>query len=684
MPRVQVARIVKDMCGIAGIYARPDSDAPEQLLLTMAGELRHRGPDGTGLYLDGRFGMTNNRLAIVDLEGGDQPLASEDGRYWVMQNGEIYNYVELLAELEGLGRRFATRSDTEVIAQAYAQWGPACLERMNGDFAFAVWDRREQELFLARDRFGVRPLFVAELGDDLVFASEMKAILRHPSARRELDPAGLVETFTTWCISPDASSFPGIRELAPAHYLRAGPEGIREERRWWDLRFSDAGDVAPAERAALADELDDLLGDATRLRLRADVPVAAYLSGGLDSSAIVAHALEQMDETLYSFGIGFEDARFDESEYQDRLTGSRGLDLTRVTIGARDIAELLPQTVELIEKPTLRTAPSPLLRLSGAVQEAGLKVVTTGEGADELFGGYDLFRENAVRHFWAREPESELRPLLLTRLNAFIGKDLKRSGAFLVGFYRKGLTDVDDPLYSHRLRFANTSRLLGLLQGDVLAGAAERGDPAERLEARLPSWFMEMTPLGRAQYLEITTFLNGYLLHSQGDRMLMGHSIEGRFPFLDYRVAELAARLPDPLRLRGLNEKYLLRKAVEHRLPPEIAGRKKRPYRAPIVGAFVGPDAPAYVREFLDEARLADAGLFAPAAVTRLVRKCEAGASRDAVSETDEMALVGVLSTMLLHDRFVASPRLAEPLVPDRVVVGDELRSRPAPARATA
>ena len=486
MPPARTARIVKVMCGIAGIYARPGSEARQELLLTMAGELRHRGPDGTGLYVDGAFGMTNNRLAIVDLAGGDQPLSNEDGRYWVMQNGELYNYVELIDELESLGHRFATRSDTEVIAHAYEEWGPACLERMNGDFAFAVWDRRERELFLARDRFGIRPLFVAELGDDLVFASEAKAILRHPEARRELDPAGLVETFTTWCVSPDGSSFPGIRELAPAHYIVAGPEGIREERRWWDLRFSDAGDVSPAERVALAEELDALLADATRLRLRADVPVAAYLSGGLDSSAIVALALEQMDETLYSFGIGFEDERFDESAYQDRLAGDQGLSLTRVTVGARDIAELLPRTIEMSEKPTLRTAPAPLLRLSRAVREAGLKVVTTGEGADELFAGYDVFRENKVRHFWAREPESTLRPLLLTRLNAFIGKDLKRSGAFLVGFYRKGLTETDDPLYSHRLRFANTSRLLGLLDGDVVAQAAGRGDPAERLEARLP------------------------------------------------------------------------------------------------------------------------------------------------------------------------------------------------------
>ncbi len=672
------------MCGIAGIYARPDAEAPEELLLAMAGELRHRGPDGTGLYRDGRFGMTNNRLAIVDLAGGDQPLASEDGRCWVMQNGEVYNHVELRAELEARGRRFSTTSDTEVIAQAYAEWGPACLDRLNGDFAFAVWDRRERELFLARDRFGVRPLFVAELGGDLVFGSELKAILRHPEARRELDPAGLVESFTTWCIPPDASSFPGIRELAPAHYLRAGPEGIREERRWWDIRFSDEVDVSPARRAALAEELDALLADATRLRLRADVPVAAYLSGGLDSSAIVAHALEQMDETLHAFGVGFEDPRFDESAYQDQLAGNRGLSLERVTVGARDIAELLPRTVELAEKPTLRTAPSPLLRLSGVVRDAGLKVVTTGEGADELFGGYDLFRENAVRHFWAREPESQLRPLLLTRLNAFIGKDLKRSGAFLVGFYRKGLTETDDPLYSHRLRFANTARLLSLLSGTVLERAGERGDPAERLEARLPAWFGEQSPLGRAQYLEITTFLEGYLLHTQGDRMLMGHSIEGRFPFLDHRVAELAASLPDQLRLRGLTEKYLLRKAVEDRLPPEIAARKKRPYRAPIVGAFVGSGAPAYVHELLDERRLAEAGLFVPEAVARLVRKCEAGAPRDGVSETDEMALVGVLSVMLLHDRFVVSPRPAEPLVPDRVVVGDELRSARAPAEATA
>src|SRR5690349_21287176 len=222
------------MCGLAGVYERRAAADPD-LLLTMAGELRHRGPDGVGLYVDGSFGMTNTRLAIVDLEGGDQPLSDEHGRYWVMQNGEIYNHVELRAELRGLGHEFATTCDTEVIAHAYEEWGPAFLDRLNGDFAIALWDRGRRELFLARDRFGVRPLFLAELDGALCFASEAKALLRHPAARRELDPVGLVDTFTIWTTLPDRSAFVGIRELPAAHYLVVGPDGPGREICWWDL-----------------------------------------------------------------------------------------------------------------------------------------------------------------------------------------------------------------------------------------------------------------------------------------------------------------------------------------------------------------------------------------------------------------------------------------------------------------
>ena len=661
---------------MAGVYCRVGKPADRSLLLAMAGELRHRGPDGVGLYVDRSFGMANTRLAIVDLEGGDQPLSDERGRYWAMQNGEIYNYVELRAELEELGHSFATTSDTEVIAHAYEEWGVRCLDRFNGDFALAIWDRERRELLLARDRFGVRPLFLAEYGGDLCFASEAKALLRHPAARRELDPAGLVETFTTWSNLPERSAFEGIRELAPAHYLRVRADGSVEERRWWDLDFTAVTGAAAGGEDELIEELRELLVDATRIRLRADVPVAAYLSGGLDSSATAAIARMHMTKTLSAFGIGFTDERFDESAYQDRMVAELGVDLTRAVVGGREIAESLPRAVELSEKPTLRTAPAPLLQLSGAVLDAGLKVVLTGEGADELFAGYDIFREDKVRRFWAREPESKLRPLLFARLNEFLAGDLARSGAFLGAFYRRGLSDLEDPLYSHRIRFANTARCVRLFNGDVRARAAAADDPLARIVARLPERFGDFSPLGRAQYLEIVTFLEGYLLHTQGDRMLMGHSIEGRFPFLDYRVAELAARLPDRLRLRGLREKYALRKAVAPFLPAEILQRRKRPYRAPIGRVFFGPEAPDYVDELLRPRAVAARAIFDPQAVERVAAKFRATGGRGA-SETDEMALMGILSTTLLHERLVARPSLAEPAKPTRVVVGARVEAEP-------
>jgi asparagine synthase (glutamine-hydrolysing) len=633
----------------------------------MAGELRHRGPDGTGLYLDGRLGMVANRLAIVDLHGGDQPLSDERGRFWAIQNGEIYNHVELREELRRLGHSFSTTCDTEVIAHAYEEWGVDCLVRFNGDFALAVWDREREELFLARDRFGVRPLFVAEYRGDFCFASEAKALLRHPAATRELDPGGLVESFVLWTSLPDRSAFAGVRELPAAHYVLVGPDGPGRETRWWDLDFVEPAEPRPD--AELVEELRALLDDATRLRLRADVPVAAYVSGGLDSSAIAAIARRQMDEPLVAFGVGFSDPHFDESEYQRRIAAQLGIDFHQTMVDSRAIAELFPRAVELSEKPTLRTALTPLLRLSASVRDAGMKVVTTGEGADELFAGYDIFREDKVRRFWAREPESKLRPLLFRRLNRFLAADLARSGAFLTSFYGRGLLEVEDPLYSHRLRFDNTARCLRLFRPDVLARAAAAGSPLERLRARLPENYGDFSPLGKAQYLEISTFLEGYLLHSQGDRMLMGHSIEGRFPFLDYRVAELAARLPSRLRLRGLDEKLALRKAVEPDLPEEIRARPKRPYRAPIAAVFAGLDAPDYALELLAPARLGAAGLLDPAGVRRVVAKFASGTR---VSETDEMALVGSLSLMLLHERFIADPRLARPLEPRRVVVGAE------------
>lgn len=657
------------MCGLAGIYAPSGPAAPRQLLLEMVGELRHRGPDGVGLYLDGSFGMAAARLAVIDLEAGDQPLASDDGRVWAMQNGEIYNHVELQRELAGLGRRFVTSCDTEVVANAFAEWGPACLERLNGDFALAVWDARGRELFLARDRFGARPLFLADVGGGLAFASEIKALLRHPDLPRALDPAGIAESLVLWSISPERSAFQGVRELAPAHWLRLRADGGRELRRWWDLDFGRGCEREERDLDALAEELAFLLDDAVRLRLRADVPVAAYLSGGLDSSAIAALAARQAPGGLRAFAVGFADGQFDEGVHQQGIARRLGVELERVTVSLGDIGALFPRAIELAEQPSLRTALAPMLRLSAAAHEAGLKVVLTGEGADELFAGYDIFREAKIRRFWARDPQSRLRPALLRRLHRYLPRDLARAGAFGERFFARGLTDTGDPLYSHRLRFANGLRLLRLLDSEAVASALDGAAPVDALERRLPVGLAAFTPLGRAQYIEIHTFFQGYLLHAQGDRMLMGSSVEGRYPYLDHRIAELAASLGDSARLRGLREKEILRKATAPLLSDEIARRDKHPYRAPILRAFVGAGAPEYAAELLHPKRLAETGVLAPETVVRLVRKCEQAADRG-VAETDEMALAAVLSVQLLHQRLVARPSLAPPAVPAKVVIG--------------
>lgn len=662
------------MCGIAGLYRQGrqgNAVASQELLLEMAGELAHRGPDGVGLYMDQTFGMVNTRLSIVDLAGGDQPLCNEDKQIWVMQNGEIYNAPELKTELEALGHRFVTRCDTEVLAHAYEEWGADSLNRLNGAFAFALWDRRKGKLFLARDRLGIRPLFIAQYGHDFVFASECKSLLRHPKARREIDPVGLQETFSLWAMSPDHTAFSGIRELAPGHYMCVDANGIGEQICWWDIPFAGKGDRGQVSEQDLADELSELLHSATELRLRADVPVAAYLSGGLDSSLIAAIVRRLSNKPLSSFAVRFADPLFDERQYQEQMARQLDTDLCSVDVHGPEIAQIFPDVVWLTEKPLLRTAPAPLLLLSREVKRQGLKVVLTGEGADEMLGGYNIFREAKVRRFWAKQPESAIRPLLLRRLYPYLAQSLGRAEAFTRAFFRDQLTQVDDPLYSHHIRFRNSSRMQHLLREPLREQMVGQTSPQERLLQRLPKDFSTFSPLDKAQYLEIKTFMQGYLLHSQGDRMVMGNSVEGRFPFLDHRIAEFAARLPDRLRIRGLQEKYLLRKAASPLLPDNIAKRQKRPYRAPILKSFIGSKPADYVHELTSEAALAQAGIFDPQITRALISKCAKNIDKG-VSETDEMALVAVISTMLLHQTFVHEPRLCSAATATKIVIGNE------------
>jgi asparagine synthase (glutamine-hydrolysing) len=425
--------------------------------------------------------------------------------------------------------------------------------------------------------------------------------------------------------------------------------------RYWSLTFPEAGAEEQISEEEAVEQLRDLLSDAARLRLRADVPVGSYLSGGLDSTLITALIRQHTPEALCTFSIAFEEAAFDERSYQEVATAFLDTDHRRTECTNADVGQIFPEVMWHAEAPLLRTSPAPMYLLSRLVHDNDIKVVLTGEGADEFLGGYNIYKEDKVRRFWARQPESAWRPSLLRRLYPYVA-DLSRGGdAYLAAFFRQGLTGADQVGYSHQIRWRNTARLQRLFSAELRETLFEKEeyDPVREflalLDGALPGW----SPMAQAQYIEVATFMSPYLLSSQGDRMMAGNSVEGRFPFLDHRVVEFCSRLPPHLKMLGLQEKYILRKSAQGLLPPQVWQRRKQPYRAPIhPGFFARPLN--YVEALLAPEAVRASSIFDPTAVARLARKCRAGTR---VSEGDDMALVGVLSTQLLHHLFV------EPLV---------------------
>jgi asparagine synthase (glutamine-hydrolysing) len=638
------------MCGIAGIF-QPSYPVEIEHLQRMIGAIRHRGPDQAGFYMhfDGAcgVGLGSARLSIIDLAGGQQPLCNEDGSLWIVFNGEIFNYVELRPRLESLGHQLATDSDTEIILHLYEQYGAECLHHLNGQFVFAIWDERNHSLFVARDRLGVRPLFYTAQRGALFFASEIKALFCLPGVTAQLDEVTLDQIFTFWSPVAPRTAFGDVYALPPGHWLRFGPGQEVQVERYWQLSFPTG---STSEQRALdesAAALRELLVDATCIRLRADVPVGAYLSGGLDSSTIAALIRHYADCELETFSISFEDTAFDESEFQVAMARHLGTHHHVVRCSHEEIGEVFPEVIWHTEMPLLRTSPAPMYLLSQLVHEHGFKVVLTGEGADEFLGGYDLFKEAKIRRFWARQPDSTLRPALFGRLYADIAALSQNQQAYLRHFFGKGLTRIDEWDYSHAIRWQNSARSKRFFsQGLREAIAAHESSSIE-----MPSHFGQWNPLARAQYLEITLFLSEYLLSSQGDRVAMAHSVEGRFPFLDYRVVEFCNQLPPHYKLRGLDEKYLLKRAMQELLPAEIVSRVKRPYRAPIQHSFFpNGQALGWVSELLSPAQIAGSGYFEPTAVSNLLNKMERAGT---LGETDEMALTGILSTQLLHHQYV-------------------------------
>ncbi len=649
------------MCGIAGIYSNQDTSVNrEDLLMRMLARIQYRGPDENGIYINKQLAFGSVRLSIIDIRSGQQPLSTPDGKYWIVFNGEIFNYIELKSDLIRLGYSFRTESDTEVLLLSYLQYGADCLNRLNGQFVFAIWNNEKKELFMARDRVGIRPLFYTTANRSFIFGSEIKTLFEHPEVHAEIDPISLTQVFTFWSTITPRTIFKGIYELPPGHFIRISAKKTIIKP-FWSLTYpvdKDGYFKGSADDAAA--ELETLLTDAVRIRLRADVQVAAYLSGGLDSSATTALIKKVAPETLQTFSIGFQDSEFDETSYQQEVSKYLGTRHTAFTCTHQDIGNFFPDVVWHSEIPVLRTAPVPMYCLSKKVRENNIKVVITGEGADEMLAGYDIFKEGIIREFWSRDPDSKYRPLLLQKLYPYLAQFQGRNKNMLKFFYGYQLQDTDSPFYSHILRWKNTSGIHNFFSNDIKS-ALDGHDLYEEARKLLPEGFDRYDRLGKAQWLETVIFMSSYLLSSQGDRVSMANSVEGRYPFLDYRIIEFAATLPSDYKMHGLNEKFILKRMMKNRLPESVLKRPKQAYRAPISRSFLSSPARDYVFDLLSEKEINKSGLFSYPVVERLLQKISTG---ELVTEVENMALSGIISTQLIYHQYILKDNFRPSIAP--------------------
>ena len=636
------------MCGIAGIFnnniTRQDSTTISKMIQT----LRHRGPEEAGLYIDNHIALAHARLSIIDISKGIQPIHNEDKSLWIIFNGEIFNYPELRAELIKAGHKFYTKSDTEVIVHLYEEYGIDSLQKLNGQFAFAIWDSNKQILFIARDRVGIIPLFYTHKNGVFSFASEIKALFANPDIDRNIDKISLDQVFTFWTTLKDQTLFDGIKELPPAHFIILTPEKFKVEK-YWQLNFATENNYTPFKKSELTERVEETLVDAVKIRLRSDVPVGSYLSGGLDSSGITSIIKKNFNNKLNTFGIRFEDKDYDEGSFQQEMVNYLGVNHSELFIKSENISDNLESVIWHTEKTILRTAPIPLFLLSSLVRESGYKVVLTGEGSDEIFGGYNIFKETKIRKFWSRYPESKLRPQLLEKLYPYIFKD-KRLGNTIIEFFKSGIEDSNNPLFSHLIRWNNTSRIKSFFSDDVKESLKDYNAFSNILEL-LPKEFYEWDYLAKAQYLEIIIFMSNYLLSSQGDRMSMANSVEIRVPFLDHRLIELMGNVNPEFKINLLNEKFILKEALKPKLPNSIVNRPKNPYRAPIKKGLINADS-RIVEKYLNPNELKKSGLFDPQKVNLFIKKMQ---KVDTISEIDGMTLIGLLSTQILYDKFITS-----------------------------
>jgi asparagine synthase (glutamine-hydrolysing) len=593
------------MCGIAGRFnfdaARP---VDGQVLRAMTDCIAHRGPDSAGYYRGQGIGLGHRRLSIIDLATGDQPLANEDGRVQVVFNGEIYNFADVRAELVSRGHRFRTHSDTEIIVHGYEEWGERCVERFRGMFAFALWDASERRLLLARDRLGVKPLYYAELpGIGIVFGSEIKALLEDPEVSRDWQPEAIDAYLTLLYVPAPETVYAGIRKLPPAHVLVADRHGVRLSR-YWTLTFTGDGDAAREE--SYLEQLDALLREAVKLRLISDVPLGAFLSGGIDSSTVVSYMKETSASTPVTIAVGFEQPEYDEVRHAETVSRHLECEFHALTASA-DIETLLPKLAWHFDEPFADSSAVPTYYVSKAARQL-VTVALSGDGGDELWGGYAHHRVEALEH----RARTALGPARFAA--SWVGRALPLSIRGARSLRHLGRRAEDAYALKHVNGTFESDAKTRLYSGDFTR-QVNGFDPLNSLRMAYGACGSS-DPLDRVFYADSQTYMIDDVL-TKVDRMSMAVSLEAREPLLDHKLLELAARVPASLKLRRGRSKYLLRRLLERRVPRSIVERGKSGFAAPIGEWLRGPLAPMAADLLLD-GRLKSRGLFVDREVRRL------------------------------------------------------------------
>jgi len=594
------------MCGIAGaLDLSGRREFPTERLLAMTRAIAHRGPDDEAFHSEPSLAMGARRLSIVNLVGGRQPISNERGNIWVAFNGELFEYPELRRDLLARGHQLATRCDTEAWCHLYEDLGEGMFAETRGQFAVSLWDRERETLYLGRDRVGICPLYYTEREGWLLWCSEVKGLLASGLVDAQPDPKGIDHFFHFFAAGTTRTMFQGIKSIPPGHYLRVS-HGRIERRQYWDLDFPDAGEeYRPKDPTPLVDELEGLLRQAVSRRLRGDVPVVSYISGGLDSTMVLGLSSQVRGAAVPSFTIGLDRAGPDERTQSAESAAALGSPLTTVTMDRSDIAAAYPELVRAAEGPVLDTSCACLLRLASAVHDQGYKVVLTGEGSDEALAGYVWFKAQKIRNFIGERFGLGIPKLLRRLMLRSVGGD--RScwpSRTPIGGARTAQQDLYDVLGQSRFHFYS-----GGMWDQIADHSAY--DDLDITNENFGRW----DPLNQSLYVGYKVMLAGMLLLSKGDRIAMNSSVETRYPFLDDDVISFCAGIDPNYKLHGMTDKWLLRQVAARTLPERIANRPKTMFRASLSKTFLDPSAPAWVDQLLSPESLSASGFFDPSLI---------------------------------------------------------------------